>query len=276
MKAWNLRPRKELGQNFLVDPSTAEMIVQRSGITRNDTVLEIGSGLGALTIPLSRHTQKVYAVEKDLKLAKLLKNELLANQCTNVVMLQEDFLKIDLESIATTVENNLVVIGNIPYNISSQILVHLILKRKGLKKAVLMFQKELAMRIKADPGGRSYGRLAVMLGYCATIRHLATIRASLFYPKPNVDSVVLDIVFQDVGHPAAVDEAFLFKVVKTAFSKRRKTLKNSLSGSILQITPQDTAKALTAVGIDPVRRPETLSVQEFVELSNHLFEAGYR
>jgi 16S rRNA (adenine1518-N6/adenine1519-N6)-dimethyltransferase len=276
MKAWSLRPRKELGQNFLADRNTAEMIVARSGVTRNDTVLEIGSGLGALTIPLSRQAQKVVAVEKDPKLVKILKNELLVNDCTNVVLLQEDFLKIDLDSISTTNGNRLVVMGNIPYNISSQILVALILKRKYFKKAVLMFQKELAMRLKAEPGGRSYGRIAVMLRYCATIRHLATIKPSLFYPKPNVDSIILDIVFQDGRHPAAVDETFLFKVVKAAFSKRRKTLKNSLAGPMLQLTPNTAAKELTAVGIDPVRRPETLSVAEFVLLSNHLYNAGYR
>ena len=276
MKAWNLHPRKELGQNFLVDPNIAEMIVARSGITRNDTVLEIGSGLGALTIPLARQTKKVYAVEKDPKLVKLLKNELLAKGCQNVELLEEDILKVDLQAISRTAENRLFIMGNIPYNISSQILVHLILKRGGIQKAVLMFQKELAMRIKADPGGKSYGRIAVMLGYCATIRHLATIKAALFYPKPKVDSVILDIVFKDDVQPAATDEVFLFKVIKAAFSKRRKTLKNSLAGSILQITTKDAWQELIAAGIDPVRRSETLSVSEFVMLSNHLYDSGYR
>jgi 16S rRNA (adenine1518-N6/adenine1519-N6)-dimethyltransferase len=276
MKAWNLHPRKDLGQNFLVNPNIGEMIVARSGITQNDTVLEIGSGLGALTIPLARQTKQVYAVEKDAKLVNLLKNELLAKGCHNVELLQEDILKVDVQAISRTAGNRLFIMGNSPYNISSQILVHLILKREGIQKAVLMFQKELALRIMADPGGKSYGRIAVMLGYCATTSHLATIKAALFYPKPKVDSVILDIVFQDDIQPAAADEAFLFKVIKAAFSKRRKTLKNSLAGSILQITAKTAGQELIAAGIDPVRRSETLSVPEFVKLSNHLFKAGYR
>jgi 16S rRNA (adenine1518-N6/adenine1519-N6)-dimethyltransferase len=276
MKAWNLRPRKELGQNFLADRSIAEMIVARSGISRNDTALEIGSGLGALTIPLAQQIKKVYAVEKDGELVKPLKNELLINGCHNVVLLQEDILKVDLEAISTTAGNRLFIMGNIPYNISSQILVHLVSKRKCLKKAVLMFQKELAIRIMAEPGGRTYGRIAVMLGYCAKITHLATIKASFFFPKPNVDSAILAIVFQDDIQPEATDEAFLFKVIKAAFSKRRKTLKNSLAGSILQITAKTAGQELIAAGIDPIRRSETLSVPEFVMLSNHLYDAGYR
>ena len=252
------------------------MIVARSGVTREDTVLEIGSGLGALTIPIARSAQKVYAVEKDPKLTKILKNELQIHECTNVVMLQKDIMTIDLETISMTEGKRLFIMGNVPYNISSQILVHLIHKRKDLKKAVLMFQKELAMRLRAQPGSRSYGRIAVMLGYCAAIRHLATVKASLFYPKPNVDSMILDILFQNDTPSAAIDEAFLFKVVKAAFSKRRKTLKNSLAGPILDITAADAGRELIAVGIDPVRRPETISIEEFVSLSNHLYSAGYR
>jgi 16S rRNA (adenine1518-N6/adenine1519-N6)-dimethyltransferase len=276
MNAWNLRPRKNLGQNFLADRNTAEMIVARSAVSGNDTVLEIGSGLGALTIPLARQAKKVYAVEKDEKLVKLLKNELLTNSCHNVVPMQADIFRVDLKTIAATAGNDLFIMGNIPYNISSQILVQLILERKCLKKAVLMFQKELAMRIMAGPGGRSYGRIAVMLGYCAVIRQLATIQASLFFPKPKVDSVILEIVFQEAVQPPAIDEAFLFKVVKAAFSKRRKTLQNSLAGSILQISAKIAGQEVSAAGIDPVRRSETLSITEFVMLSNHLYNAGYR
>jgi 16S rRNA (adenine1518-N6/adenine1519-N6)-dimethyltransferase len=276
MNAWNLRPRKELGQNFLTDRNTAEMIVVRSAISRSDTVLEIGSGLGALTIPLARQAKKVYAVEKDGELAALLKNELLASGCHNVLLMQEDILHVDLKAISASDGNRLIVMGNIPYNISSQILVHLILKRKCLKKAVLMFQKELALRIMATPGGKSFGRISAMLGYCATISHLATIKASLFFPKPKVDSVILGILFKDDIQPMAINEDFLFKVIKAAFSKRRKTLQNSLAGPILQITAKTAGKELTAAGIDPVRRCETLSVPEFVMLSNHLYREGYR
>jgi len=276
MKAWGLHPKKELGQNFIKDAATAAMIVARSGVTENDVVLEIGAGLGALTIPLSRQTKKVYAVEKDRRVAGLLKNEILAGGCDNVVLLLDDVLKLDLEAIAASEGGRLFIMGNIPYNISSQILVQLIMKRNFVKKAVLMFQKELAMRIMAAPGGKPYGRLAVMLGYCATIGLLAHVSASVFFPKPQVDSIVLDIVFHEDIHPAATDEIFLYKVVKAAFSKRRKTLKNSLAGSVLRIDAKTAGQELIAAGIDPIRRSETLSVAEFVLLSNHLYNVGYR
>jgi 16S rRNA (adenine1518-N6/adenine1519-N6)-dimethyltransferase len=161
--------------------------------------------------------------------------------------------------------------GNIPYNISSQILVRIINARTGIKRAVLMFQKELAQRIMSAPGSKSYGRLSVMTGYCAIVTVLAEVKADLFYPKPNIDSLVLDIAFHRNPQTAALNEAFLFKTVKAAFSKRRKTLKNSLAGNILGIDAKESEQMLCLAGIDPVRRAETLSVAEFVRLADVLY-----
>jgi len=276
MKAWNVRPKKDLGQNFIRDTATAEMIVARSKVAPHDIVVEIGAGLGALTLALAPCVQKVYAVEKDRQIAKLLRNELLAAGCENVNLRIQDVLGLDFPAIAASAGKRLIVMGNIPYNISSQILVQLIAERGCIKKAALMFQKELAQRITSPPGGKSYGRLAVMLGYCATVNPIATVKPAAFYPRPQVDSLVLEIVFQDSPKPKAEDEAFLFKVVKAAFSKRRKTLKNALAGSILEMDAKTAGQELANAGIDPVRRAETLTVPEFVGLSNRLYQAGYR
>lgn len=276
MKTWNLRPKKEMGQNFLADRGTADKIVARSGITAGDVVLEIGAGLGSLTLPIARTARKVYAIEKDSALLPPLSNELLASGADNVLLINDNILSMDIVSIARTEQQSLVIMGNIPYNISSQILVKLMMARHHLKSAALMFQKELALRVMAIPGSKAYGRLAVMAGYCSTVNVIAEVKAARFFPKPKVDSLVIGISFKDHAEPSATDESFLFKVVKASFSKRRKTLKNALSGPILQIDGPTAARELVAAGIDPIRRAETLSVVEFVNLSNQLYLEGYR
>ncbi|MDM8554156.1 16S rRNA (adenine(1518)-N(6)/adenine(1519)-N(6))-dimethyltransferase RsmA [Desulfococcaceae bacterium HSG7] len=281
LTAWNLRPVKQRGQNFLKESSTAEMIVVRSALSQKDIVLEIGAGLGALTVPLAQRVSKVYALEKDSRLIKLLKTELLVHQCNNAVVLCDDILKVGIDLLATENKRNLVIAGNLPYNISSQILVRLIHNRQFIDRAILMFQTEMARRITALPGSKIYGRLTPMLRYCADTTIIANIKAQMFYPKPRVDSQVLSINFhRDPRYPAR-DEALLFQVIKAAFSKRRKTLKNSLSGSQLHIASNNdlpegnfqinvaTAQHfLKQAGIDPQRRAETLSVEEFVKLSD--------
>jgi len=275
LAAHNIRPKKQLGQNFLVDPTTAEMIVSRSGILPEDVVLEIGAGLGALTIPVARIAQKVYAVEKDRQIINILRPEILAHNLSNVVLMERDILKIDIQSLAKNVPQKLVVMGNLPYNISSQVLVRLTASREAVSRAVLMFQKELAQRITAQPGGKEYGRLTVVLRYCSDVTKIADIKASLFFPKPKIDSEVLEFRFKSSPSPPADDEAFLFRVIKAAFGNRRKTLKNALAASELKIDAATAAKLLKRSDIDPVRRAETLSVEEFVKLSNTLIKFTY-
>jgi 16S rRNA (adenine1518-N6/adenine1519-N6)-dimethyltransferase len=272
LTAWNLRARKEFGQNFLNDPAFAEMLVARADLSPEDVVLEIGSGLGALTIPIAKVAHKVYAVEKDIDLIGLLKTELLVAGLTNVVVFDQDILKIDWTGMIAAAGQTLLVMGNLPYNISSQVLVQLIRNRHGIGRAILMFQKELAERICAPPGIKAYGRLSVMLAYCAEITPLVTIPARLFFPRPKVDSTFLEIRFNQRPENPAKDEALLFRVIKKAFGKRRKTLKNALMGNELQLDASTAPYFLKEAGIDPVRRAETLSVNEFVCLSNCLFD----
>jgi 16S rRNA (adenine1518-N6/adenine1519-N6)-dimethyltransferase len=266
LNAWNLRPKKKLGQHFLVDPSAADMIVSRSKITSDDIVIEIGAGLGALTIPLAKAARQVLAVETDSQLTKLLKTELIVHSLTNVEIIENNILNVDIHALAKKLDRQIIVTGNLPYNISSQILIQLIHKRKHVKRAILMFQKELARRITATPGNKDYGRLTVMLGYCAEIKSIATVTASLFYPVPKVDSEVVEVNFKISREYPPHDETMLFQVIKAAFGNRRKTLKNALSASSLHIEPQIARQALNAAKIDPTRRAETLTVSEFVTL----------
>ena len=270
LSAWNLHPKKQLGQNFLADPSTARMIVDRAGIGAEDIILEIGSGLGALTIPAARAAARVFAVETDRQIADLLKTELLAAGLINVTRLRENILDVDIPALAAGEERKLVVIGNLPYNISSQILVQLINARAVISRAVVMFQKELAERLAAAPGNKTYGRITVMLAYCAEIKTVATIKERMFYPRPKVDSEVLEIRFRDEIERPAKDEALLFKVIKAAFGKRRKTLKNALSQSQLGLDARTVENVLREAAIDPVRRAETLTADDFVRISNHI------
>lgn len=270
LAAHNLQPKKQLGQYFLSDPSTAEMIVERAGILPKDVILEIGAGLGALTVPLACRAKKVYAVEKDRHLIPLLKTELLVGGVSNVVLLEKNIQHIDPMVFSENEKSKLIVMGNLPYNISSQILIQLIESRRAVSRAVLMFQKELAFRITAEPGGRDYGRLSAMLRYCSEIKKLAEVKSHLFFPKPNVDSEVLEIRIKDTPICPAADEKFLFTVIKAAFGQRRKTLKNALVGSELRVDAWTARQVLSDANIDPKRRAESLSIEEFVKLSNAL------
>jgi len=272
LAAHNIRPKKQMGQNFIVDPAFTEKIVKRAEISPEDIVLEIGAGLGALTIPLAHRARKVFAVEKDRQIIPILNLEILVSGLKNISIIEKDILSLDIKALAEGMGGKIVVMGNLPYNISSQILVQLVRSREGISRAVLMFQKELAQRITAETGCKDYGRLTVMLRYCSDIKKLFNAKASLFFPKPKIDSQILELKFKKTIEHEATDEQFLFKVIKSGFGNRRKTLKNALSASDLNIDPNTATTVLEKSGIDPIRRAETLTVEEFVRLSNTLIE----
>ena len=262
--------RKRLGQNFLTNPAVAEQIVAAAAIESHDAVLEIGAGLGALTVPAARRADTVLAVDKDPRLFDLLRRELAAQGIANVQLIEADFLELDLADHLPDGSGALVVIGNLPYNISSQIIVRLIRTRRFIRRAVLMLQKEMADRLLAPPGSRDFGRLSVMLQYCADLRQVITVDAAQFFPRPRVSSAVIAVRFREWRQGAAVNEDLLFNVVKAAFGQRRKTLRNALRGSFLDLPPALIDRWLQAVAVDPRRRAETLSVEEFVRLGNWL------
>lgn len=272
LKAWGIYPKKQLGQNFLKDPAMAQLIVSRGRIQPDQVVLEIGAGLGALTIPLAKAAQKVIAVERDQQLAELLTTELQVKQIHNVEVIPKDILALDIEAISNEENTPLLLFGNLPYNISSQVLIRVMKIRNSINHCLFMFQKELADRLMASPGSKTYGRISVMLQYCSSIRPIVTVQASQFFPKPKVDSIILEIDFTAGPNHFVANEPFFFNVIKAAFSKRRKTLKNALSTGELDLATQHVLEGLSAAGINPTRRAETLTVEEFVTLANRLFE----
>ncbi|KPA11846.1 rRNA adenine dimethylase [Candidatus Magnetomorum sp. HK-1] len=266
--------KKSLGQHFLNHPDIAKGIVQKSGVSSADQVIEIGPGLGALTLPLSKVSKHVHAIDLDQNLLSLLSEDLENKGLTNVNLIHGDILKVPLDSVLSKnkflqpSDGRWIVLGNLPYHISSQIIVKLIKERNNIEQAVVMLQKEMAERIQSPPGSKAYGRLSVMTQYCASVKPLMTIKGCDFYPRVNVDSQVIQILFhKKILHPVE-NEIFLFQVVKAAFAKRRKTLKNALSTSGLPYKATNVIDVLQFVGIDPQRRAETLSVEEFVNISN--------
>ncbi len=270
LKQANLYAGKEMGQNFLSSPATAQMIVDRTDITADTAVMEVGPGLGALTVPLAKKARKVTAVEKDRRMIPLLESELTLAGIDNVTIVNSNILKTDIRQIAGG--ETLSVMGNLPYNISSQILFQLVKTRDVIDTAYLMFQKELAQRLLATPGGRDYSRLSAVVQYAARISHVADIGPASFFPRPDVDSTVLKFTFlHDQGLSEAMED-LLFEVIKAAFSKRRKTLRNSMAGGELGLKKNETEQALVRAGIDPVRRAETLGLEEFLSITRAVSE----
>ncbi|MDY6838252.1 MAG: 16S rRNA (adenine(1518)-N(6)/adenine(1519)-N(6))-dimethyltransferase RsmA [Thermodesulfobacteriota bacterium] len=272
LKAWQIRPRKSMGQHFLADPNVASMIVRHGDVDEQDVILEIGAGLGALTVPLARKARHVLAVEPDSKIAALLGNELLAAGVSNVTIIQEDILRCDMKALTDVAASDrpVTAVGNLPYHISSQVLIYLISWRSYIDRAILMFQRELAERLLAGPGTKVYGRLSVLVQYCAKIDTIAQVAAPSFYPQPKVDSTVVRAIFVNPPPFPAADEGLFLQIVRAAFAKRRKTLKNALIRSDLGFNEGQVLEALRVTGIDPKRRAETLSVTDFVALANRL------
>ena len=270
LSAWKLHPKKKFGQNFLKDPQTAEMIINHCNLTSNDTILEIGAGFGAITVPAALRSKKVYAVEIDQRIYEMLKNELLLHNIFNVDIIKDNIMKIHIKDFVEKAGHKITVLGNLPYNISSQILIKLIKERAYINRAVIMLQKEMATRLTAKPDCRDYGRLSVMLQYCADISKITDLKATCFFPRPKIDSTVIEIKFNNRYQYQADNESLFFRTIKAAFSKRRKTLRNSLAGNLLNINTKTAGIFLEKAGIDPSRRAETLTVSEFIKLNNSL------
>lgn len=270
LKERQLRPKKTLGQNFLADPSTSALIIRKSGVRPEDTVLEIGAGLGALTLPLSHAAARVYAVEKDAALARILQEQLRKQGIGNVYLKNEDIFDVDPAALCSGQSGRLRVFGNLPYYISSQVLFYLIRNRLCIRQADLMFQKEVAQRLTAVAGTKSYSRLSVIMQYYTEISRTAAVSAHLFWPPPKVDSEVLQFRVKACPEPVLRDEARFLAVVKAAFGKRRKTLQNALLASELGAGREALMQAFAETGTNPQSRAETLTVEQFVHLANAL------
>ncbi len=273
LKKYGIRPLKRLGQSFLIDNNITKKIVMISDIKSGDIVVEIGSGLGIMTAMIAQEAKRVIALEIDKYMVDILREEL--KNHSNVEIVQTDVLKYDFSSASPeSPSETLKVIGNIPYNISSQILFRLIQFRDYISSMVLMFQKEVAERIIAPPGTKEYGILSVIVSMYAKPSLEVSVPGSCFYPKPNVDSSVLKLTIREAPLFDIKNPDFFSKVVKTAFSKRRKTLLNNLKDSdLLKASKKDITDILELLNIDGNRRGETLTVEEFGKLSNALLSA---
>lgn len=260
-----LRPKKDWGQNFLGDEAILERIAAACELSPSDTVVELGAGLGHLTRALAATGARVVAVERDRDLVAALEEEALP---ANVRVLAANAAQLDFAEIAGVARP--VVAGNLPYQLSSPILFEVIEQRASVKRAVFLLQREVAERIAAPPGGRDYGLLSVLLQAWADVSLALRVPAGAFHPPPKVDSAVLRIDLLETPRAEVRDPARFVRLVKAAFAQRRKTLFNALRASEHLGEPPAIASALERAGIDPTRRAETLSPQEFAALEREL------
>lgn len=262
---------RNLGQNFLIDKNIIDKIIAGTEIGPQDTVLEIGPGMGVITAEAAAQAKNVIAVEVDKSLLPILAETLAG--CDNVRIINEDILKLDIDKIIaeeTAGDGEAKVIGNLPYYITTPIIMKL-LEETTVKSITIMMQKEVADRIKAAPGSKIYGAISVAVQYYCQVEKIADVPKTVFIPQPQVDSVVLRLVRR--GEPAVevLDKGIFFACVKAGFGQRRKTLLNSLQ------TVRGTSKAmieesLAAAGVEAGRRAETLSLEEFGKISNEVYK----
>ncbi|HEX9024101.1 MAG TPA: 16S rRNA (adenine(1518)-N(6)/adenine(1519)-N(6))-dimethyltransferase RsmA [Geobacteraceae bacterium] len=266
------RPKKALGQNFLTDNNVLAKIVAAAGISAGDRVMEIGPGRGSLTRLLADRGARVVAVEIDRDLVPLLEREFAGRD--NVEIVRADILDQDLgQLLLPRGEGKWKVVANLPYNISSQVLIRLLDNRELFSRLVLMLQREVGERLVAPPACKEYGILTLFLRLHFDVFQEFIVRPGSFYPPPKVDSVVLR--FEPLPAPRADvgDEAFFRRVVKGAFGQRRKTLWNCLKAAMGSAGDDPLARALAECGIDGKRRGETLNLDEFAALSRELFRS---
>jgi 16S rRNA (adenine1518-N6/adenine1519-N6)-dimethyltransferase len=268
--------KKSLGQNFLTDGNTLERIVAAAGLSAESAVLEIGPGAGALTQKLAENAGKVVAVEIDRHLLPLLAETLA--QHPNTTVIHGDILKIDLAEVWNehfSEFSEVSVVANLPYYITTPIVLHLLEQRRHLKQMVIMMQKEVADRITARPGTKDYGSLSVAVQYYCEARELLRVPRTVFIPPPNVDSTVLGLEMRERPAVEVRSEKHFFELVRASFTQRRKTLSNNLLQFYKSCSPQLSERAqidalLLTCGIAPERRAETLSMAEFAAISDNL------
>jgi 16S rRNA (adenine1518-N6/adenine1519-N6)-dimethyltransferase len=259
LREYGLRPKQSLGQNFLVDPPALAKIVAAAELQPHETVLEVGPGLGTLTAALAGHARRVVAVELDDRLLPVLER-LLAGY-PNVTVVHGDILALDP---ARLVEPPYKVVANIPYYITAAILRHLLEARVQPERVVLTVQAEVAERLAAQPGDMSL--LAVSVQFYGRVRIVGRIKAGAFYPPPKVDSAVVAIDLRERPALDVADPDWYFRIVRAGFSQRRKQLKNTLAAGLAR-PPGEVAAALEGIGLDPTRRAETLSLEEWAAVA---------
>lgn len=265
---YGFRFSKSLGQNFLIDGNIITNICEGAEITQADGIIEIGPGIGTLTQQISLYAKKVVAIELDKKLLPILEETL--EGIDNVKVINNDVLKVDLEKlIEEEFEGlNVKVVANLPYYITTPIIMKLLETRLDISSISVMIQKEVAERMIASPGGKDFGALSVAVQYYSKPKIITSVPKTVFIPQPNVDSAVIKLDIYKTPPVDVVDEKLMFDVVKSAFGQRRKTILNALSGGYLNLDKEKIKQILEIAKIDPKKRGEVLSIEDFAHIAN--------
>ncbi|MCR4727238.1 MAG: 16S rRNA (adenine(1518)-N(6)/adenine(1519)-N(6))-dimethyltransferase RsmA [Lachnospiraceae bacterium] len=263
--------QKKFGQNFLIDSNILENIVTGAGVTKDDCVLEIGPGIGTMTQYLCEAARFVIAVEIDKKLIPVLNDTL--SEYDNKVIINEDILKLDLKELSKEYNdgNPIKVVANLPYYITTPIIMELFESHVPLHSITAMVQKEVALRMQTGPGSKDYGALSLAVQFYSKPEIIMNVSAGCFIPRPNVDSAVIKMELYKENPVSVRNEAFMFSLIRASFNQRRKTLVNSLSNAGIDgVTKENVADALSTMELSPSIRGEALSLADFARLSDLL------
>ena len=272
LQKYNFNFQKKFGQNFLIDTRVLERIIDSAEITKDDCVLEIGPGIGTMTQYLAEAAREVVAVEIDKNLIPILQNDTLA-EYDNVTIINDDILKVDINKIVQEKNNGapIKVVANLPYYITTPIIMGLFESHVPLKSITIMVQKEVADRMQEGPGSKDYGALSLAVQYYAKPEIVANVPPNCFIPRPNVGSAVIRLTRHEVPPVEVKDEAYMFALIRASFNQRRKTLLNGLTNAgNLGVTKEQILAALEQMGLPQTIRGEALSLEQFGELSNLL------
>ncbi len=269
-KKYNFHYKKKLGQNFLIDKNINDKIVEASNINKDDLVIEIGPGLGNLTQVICQKAKKVISIEIDKDFKEIHDDYL---NYDNLEIIYDDFMNTDLKELIKGYDRkNVKVVANLPYYITTPIIMKLLEEKYPISKIVVMIQKEVAERFASSPGSKDYGAVTLAINYYTKTTYAFTVPSSVFLPKPKVSSAV--VVFDVLEKPEykVESEEILFKVIKGAFAKRRKTFVNSLSSTYPEFKKEMIVDALEEFDFNKAIRGEKLSLENFVEISNYLIK----
>ncbi|KKK36677.1 16S rRNA methyltransferase [Mesobacillus campisalis] len=267
--------KKSLGQNFLIDTNILRRIVDHAELTETSAVIEIGPGIGALTEQLAKRSKKVMAFEIDQRLLPILEDTL--SPYENVTIVHQDILKADVQSRIDEILKgfeDIMVVANLPYYVTTPIIMKLLEEKLPIRGIVGMLQKEVADRISAKPGTKEYGSLSIAVQYYTKAETVMIVPKTVFIPQPNVDSAVIRLTLRENPAVAVKDESFFFQVTRASFAQRRKTILNNLTSQLPggKEKKEGIQAALKKAGIEETRRGETLSIEEFGALSDALYE----
>ncbi len=264
---YGVTPRKRWGQHFLVDRNILGKVIRAAELQKDDVVLEVGAGSGEMTVALAREVKKVVAVEIDRKLVRLLKEK--TEVFANITVIEGDVLEMDFHQLGDEVTQRLKVVANLPYQISTPLLFRFIESRDRFSSLTLMLQREVAERMIAPPGGKDYGPLSIFIQSVSDLSIPFYIKPSAFFPPPKVESAVVHLTWKKRPLVRPEEEGWFKKVVKGCFGYRRKRLVNALRHADFPL-PEDIEQRIEKIGIEPGRRPGTLTIQEFARLADAL------